>query len=309
MKKLTLILLVFITGSLMLFTGCQDPEPTEVKPTISFESGADYISADATLEASAEFMIGINADANENSGAMLTKLEMVRHFVNLQTDQTVTWDTVINVSTYSIDFLVTAFPLEGNETFIFTITDAEGETAEVSLDITTEITYGPLSVFENVTLGDQDNSTGSSFASLDGTVYNLADAKENSDKIDFVYYYGATNKATLCAPADETAAQVYNNATYGVATWATRNATVFKETEVTVEEFDAIPADNDTQVIEFATGADQSKITNLDHDGAPVVLAFETVAGKKGLIKIEDLLVGDGLTTPGHITITVKVQE
>ncbi len=309
MKKLFLSFLAIATASTLLLTGCQDPEPTDVKPTISFETGADYISADATVEAGSTFMLGINADANDNSGANLTKLTMVRHFVSINAEQTITWDTTINVATYSIDFQVTAYNEEGTDSFIFTITDAEGETAEVSLDITTEITYGPLNVFEDITLGDKDNAIGSSFASLDGTVYTLAEAKENSDKIDIVYYYGATNKATICAPSDPTAAEVYNNPDVGVASWATRNATKFIETTVTADEFDAIPADNDTQVIEIATGADQSLVTNLDHDGAPVVLGFETATGKKGLIKVQQVAVGSGLTTPGYIIITVKVQQ
>ncbi len=305
MKKFALILMTLVVGSTLLFTGCQDPDPVEVKPTISFETGADFTSTDVTVEANTQLLFGINADANENSGSALAKLTLVRHFVNLTQDQTIEWDTVINVNTFSINFEVSAYPVEGTETFIFTITDADGETAEVSLDVTTEITYAPINVWENIKLGDQDNTIGSSFASIDGTTYTLAEASENSNKIDFVYYYGATNRATICSPSDETAVQVYSS----IENWETRNGTTFKETTVTPEEFDAIPADNDTQVIELATGADLPKINRLDDDVAAEVLGFITEEGKMGLIKIEEIKVGSGLGTPGHIIITVKVQQ
>ena len=302
MKKLLFLFISMVFGASVLLTGCTDPEPEEVMPTISFQVGADYISSNATVEVNSVVKIGIDADANENSGALLTKLNVQRAFGS----QTSSFDTIISVNTFSIDFLLTAFPEAGSETVTFTITDAEGETASINLILTTEIT---LNFFEEVTLGDQDNAIGSSFASIDGTVYSLAEAMANSEKIDFVYFYGATNKATLCAPSDDAAAQVYNNATTGVAMWATRNATKFIATETTAEEFDAIPVDNDTQVITLATGAELSLINNLDHADAPKVLGFITAAGKSGLIKITEITVGNGLTTPGHIIITVKVQQ
>ncbi|PID94162.1 MAG: hypothetical protein CSA95_04505 [Bacteroidetes bacterium] len=309
MKKIAFFILMLVAGSTLLFTGCKDPKPTEVKPTISFAVGDEYVSSDVTVPAGSEIRIGLNAEANANSGAKLTNLKMVRHFVNLNNNQTIEWDSSFSVNNYSIDFLITTYQEEGTDTFVFTITDEKGEKAEVTLDVTTEITYGPLNKWEDKKLGDQNNTIGSSFASLDGTVYSLEQAKENSEKIDFVYFYGATNKATLCAPSDEAAAQVYNNPNNGVATWGTRNATLFKATEVTAEQFDAIPDDNDTQVIAFATGADQPKINKLDDEGAPVVLGFETVSGKKGLIKIQEIVQGNSIGTAGHIMITVKVQQ
>ncbi|HPE86968.1 MAG: hypothetical protein EOL88_00405 [Bacteroidia bacterium] len=305
MKKLFLLMMAFVAGSAILFTSCNPDEPTDVEPTISFKTGADYVSTNVTVEAGSVITIGIDADANENSGALLTNLNLKRAFGV----QTTLWDTAINVNTFSIVFDLTTFPEAGEETVTFTITDAEGETAEVSLIITTEITYQPLNVWEDVTLGDQDSQFGSSFASIDGTTYSLAEAKENSDKIDFVYFYGATNHSTICAPSADAAAEVFNNPTTGVATWTKRNATKFMATTTTVDEFDAIPADNDTQVITLATGADQELINNLDQDGAPVVLAFETETLKKGLIKIQEIVVGSGVGTPGHILITVKVQQ
>lgn len=305
MKKLLFLFITMVFGASVLLTGCTDPEPEEVMPTISFQVGADYVSSNTTVEAGSVVQIGIDADANENSGALLTKLNVQRVFGS----QTSSFDTLISVNTFSIDFLLTAFPEAGSETITFTITDAEGEAASINLILTTEITYGQLNMFEEVTLGDQDNAIGSSFASIDGTVYSLADAMANSEKIDFVYFYGATNKATLCAPSDAAAAQVYNNATTGIAMWTTRNATKFIATETTAEEFDAIPVDNDTQVITLATGAELSLVNNLDHADAPEVLGFITESGKSGLIKIHEVTVGNGLTTPGHIIITVKVQQ
>jgi hypothetical protein len=149
-------------------------------------------------------------------------------------------------------------------------------------------------------MGAQTNNVGSSFASSNGTVYNLATAKANSALIDWVYFYGASNLATICAPSDTDAAAVFNDPTNGVGTWSVRNATLFKEV---TDAINWAGITNDSViVVQNQSGVTLSKINNLS---VGKFLAFKTAAGKKGMIQVMAL-------TPdatGTVTIDVKVQQ
>jgi hypothetical protein len=149
-------------------------------------------------------------------------------------------------------------------------------------------------------LGSYQSTTGSSFASIDGSVYTLAEAKANSAKVDFLYWWGATTSATIGAPDDDNAAVVYNNPTNGIPTWATKNPTRFTTTTASAADFDSYV--DDTEIIAAATGADETRIGSLTVGD---VIAFMTASGKYGMIKVTDIAAG----ADGQITIDVKVQE
>ncbi len=126
-----------------------------------------------------------------------------------------------------------------------------------------------------------------------------------SADIDFGYFYGSTDGATLSDPDSYPFA-------YGQAAWGTRNSTTFRRTSLTssafaeVTNFAAIEA-----AYEAATAAD----TDPGIESGLVqgeVLAFATDAdktggSKKGLILINSIVAGDG--EDGQINIEVIVQE
>ncbi len=137
---------------------------------------------------------------------------------------------------------------------------------------------------------------GSCYASSTNTVYKIAEAKANSSVIDFVYYYGPNNLATIAAPDDSDAATVYASLT----TWTTRNTTKFKlESSLSEEEFNGI--ENDA-LIASQTDITNSAVTKLNEGD---IVAFETAAGKKGLFLVKNI----SGKSEGAITINVKVQK
>ena len=209
-------------------------------------------------------------------------------------------DSTFSSDTYSIDFNVIAASQTGTVKFTFKITAADGESSEISLSITT--TAGPITSCSQKILGSYDNTTtGSSFASADGTVYSLADAKTNTAKIDWMYYYGSvSNLATLVAPIDATASSVFSG-TNGPANWTVRNNT--KLAKVTLPA--GVTWDNittDAEIIPLATGLTETKVNMLT---VGQIVSFKTVTGKMGLIKIEAI----SGTTAGSLTYSVKVQQ
>ncbi len=189
------------------------------------------------------------------------------------------------------------------KTLPVTVWDKADQSSTISFTVTTEPAASNITTYEDKILGAQDNATGSSFASIDGMVYNIADAKENSEKIDWMYFYGASNLATLAAPDDADAAQVFNGAPNGLQFWDTKNATRFKETALSSADFNAITSSQ--QLVVAATirppGPEQSKINNLS---VGKVLAFKTADEHYGLIRIDNIIADD----TGSIEITVKVQ-
>jgi len=178
------------------------------------------------------------------------------------------------------------------------VTDNKDLTASVSFTITVEAVGGPINTW-TATLGSHQSTKGSSFASTTGTVYSIADAKANSSLVDFMYYYGAENFATLAAPDDATVESVFSSAD-GPASWTTRNATRFAETNLSAGDFDAI--EDDLTIVEEATGASATKVNELS-DGD--VVAFVTADDKMGLVKVVSITTGAG----GEMEISVIVQQ
>ncbi len=157
--------------------------------------------------------------------------------------------------------------------------------------------------------GDQaNNSAGSFFSTSNGTVYTQAQAKTNASSVDFLYYYGATNKATIAAPNDAPAATIYDNATTGLQTWSVKNATELRGTLLTADLFNAITADSTlTKMYDnFALGTAATSATDLAEGD---VIAFKTVGNKKGFVKVVSIVENGTTATGDYIKVDVKVQK
>jgi len=299
MKRIRFILSAIILSGLTVFTSCsksEDTTPVDQTPSINFVGTTGYVSSDVTLQVNAPFVVGIMAFSNTNSGAKLTKLTITRVFNNVPSTQ----DTTFSTASLNLIINCIANSQVGPEKFFFKITDKEGQTKEIGFTVTTTAGASPINTFSMKILGAQGSSTGSSFASIDGNVYSLANAKTNAVKIDWLYFYGATNLATLASPADVDAATVFTDPTNGLATWAIKNDTKFKKVT------DAITWDDITTdeiiVAQTASGVTNTKIKTLAVND---ILSFITASGKKGMIKVESITTG----STGSITISVKVQQ
>lgn len=297
MKKLTsLFLSIILVGITFIMSCSKSSDTTTNGPVIHFVAGAGYTSGDQTVQITTPLKFGITATAGDSK---LKRFFVQRTFKGKTTTEK---DSSFSANAFNYDLYTSAQGADGQESWVFTIFDNNGGSAAVSLIITTTLpaASGPIFTYTTKILGAQTNNLGSSFASANGTVYKLDAAKINCATVDWVYFYGAVNLATLCAPSDPNAASVYNDPTNGVGTWSVRNATVFKEVT------DAINWPNITNdsiiVVQNQSGVTLPFINNLS---IGKILAFKTAAGKKGMIQVTAL-------TPdatGTITINVKVQQ
>ncbi len=155
--------------------------------------------------------------------------------------------------------------------------------------------------------GDQtNNSAGSFFATSNGTVYTQAQAKANDSLVDLVYYYGATNKATIANPTDADAATIFDNPTTGLQTWTKKNNTELRATILTADIFNTISADSTLTKL-YTASAIGSALTDATDLAVGDVIAFKTVKNKQGFLKVVTIIENN--SNADYITVDVKVQK
>lgn len=306
MKKIISIAGILLIAGL-IFISCSKDEDEKTPPTLSFKSGIQtgsglpYITKDTTITVSSGFVFGIKASIT--SGENLKRLYVKGVFENSGTPRE--FDTTFSSSSISYDYKLFAYPSPGAEDFTFTVWDDHEMSSTTTITITTEPAAPDIKVYDNVILGDQDNNTtGSFFASDEGAVYMQAEAKTNQERIDFLYYNDGVNFASIAAPNDTYAGVIYNNATNGLQTWTTLNPTKFKVSSLTNNGFNQITTS--AQIVTaciLPTTPNQTDINNLE---ALDILAFETALDVYGLMRVDEIITtGDNKT----IKLTIKIQN
>ncbi len=189
-----------------------------------------------------------------------------------------------------VDFIVSALqiPFGKTVTFVVNVKDNKGliKTVELTYNVKVDNT---LLASSEIELGAQTNTTipykfvglANNFATY--TAGTAGTAKANSSLIDFVYYYGTTDKNSFAAPSNANGAKIIWNSEINM--WVVQNKTKFLASTVSSSEFDNIK--NTTKVddsfvnLDFSAGS-TDKITSLAVES---VYAFQTAAGIKGLAK------------------------
>ncbi|MCX7863394.1 MAG: hypothetical protein N2449_10415 [Bacteroidales bacterium] len=290
MKKLMSLALLVLAGA-ALFTSCKKDE-TVPAPEITVTNNKVEYNITATADTTITFNVTVKAEGEIDQftikkivGSTETSYGNPTGFAG-KTDYVYNFqETFTPAMTYPISFK-------------FKVVDKEGQEASITVTVKKITTGGqgtPFGQFQTytVTLGAQNHTTGSSFASSNGNVYTLSQAAQNSALIDFMYYYGATNLATLAAPGDAQTSAVYS----AVSNWQTKNNTKFVKNPTI--NFDNLSATTDISGVTF--GSD----TKANQLAANNIIAFKTDAGKIGFIKVNSITG----TNDGTINITVKVQQ
>lgn len=293
MKKLQFLFAAIVLAGVAFMSSCT-PETTP--PTLTLKTGANYTSADVTIEQNGDITVGINAASETSTLTGFTMKAAVNGGANL----TVV-DSSFSAATFNADYTLTV-PDLGTTVITFQVTDAEGQTATTSITVTT--TEG-INTYTAVLMGGQLNpDLGSFYETATNTVMKLAAANAANNKVDFVYYYGTANEGTIAAPADASVPAVTNFA--NVANWNPRNATQLKA-GISVTDWSAVAG---SDITSLATGFTDTKANHL---AVGDIVAFETAStstnpGKKGLFKVVDMK-GTTLGTDREITIEVKIMK
>jgi len=308
MKKMKLFGLMFLAGAL-LFSSCKKDEETAA-PTIS-TSGASSIDLTVAQIAAGErvvFNINFTAAAEVETFSIKEDKSGTANATSVydaaNTDFSGKTEDVYN---FDKTFVAADFDdgtnIYNKIVYTFTVSDKEGRAIDISytVNVVEEATgFGAFSSYTTVLMGGQEHATlGSFYASSSNTVYLSAAAKTNAANVDFCYFYGVTNLATLCAPANADAATVFDSSTNGVATWSVRNATKFVASTI---DFANLSETTDVSGVAFGAETKANSLAVGD------VVAFQTVAGKLGFVKVT-AITSNVQYDDGTITIEVKVQN
>lgn len=205
-------------------------------------------------------------------------------------------------ATIAINFTIPE-TLQDGDVLSLSFTATNTEQTIVTRTINIVIPPGEIYTYTAVIMSDLKNPEGKSFYSAeDNKLLNITEALAASGTVDLIYYYGATNKATLCAPADkevEIFEDIHNESI--VLKFTTRNDTRLAPVTMTLPEFDAITNDLTIKAKAPATTATAAKTLAIGN-----ILWCETATGKKALIKVVNIT---GAQATSFITIEVKIQK
>ncbi|MEM9673804.1 MAG: fasciclin domain-containing protein [Bacteroidota bacterium] len=232
------------------------------------------------------------------------------------------------VETLHPDAFSVLVSIDGNTVMInnATVTTADVTTGNGVVHIIDEVLL-PQTVaeYEAVLLaapigqGPGERTSETFFSASSGETYSVDDVVAGTDgvssaDIDFGYYYGATNNASLAAPSDYPQ-QVYDLTSTG-ANWSALNETMFSPANnLTLDDFNAIgPADAVRLVLEYelasAASAPVAEITALS---AGDLVTFKTVDDLYGIIRVLEIVDGDNdgefFGSADSIELEIKVTQ
>lgn len=298
MKKLFAISLIVLAGA-TIFTSCKKDETTPA-PEISVTNNKTAYAITATADTTITFNVTVSAEGKIDQFT-------IKKTVGSTTTSYGSPTGFSGQTSYTYNFQETFHPADTYPiSFAFKVVDKDGQEASITVTISklqgsTGTPFGAFNTYSTVLMGGQNNATtGSFYASVGNHVYTLSQAAANSAAVDFAYYYGLSNLATLSAPAATEITTVANFST--IANWATRNATKFIKNPSGID-FANLSATTNIANLTFGTDLKANQLNVND------VVAFQTAAGKIGFAKVTAITQINGTNSEGTITLDVKVQQ
>ncbi len=279
-------------------------------PSISFKGG-NYVNNDTVLTTNTPVTFGITATANTTTNAKIKNLTVRRKYESTPAQIVASVD--YDAASIEWEGSSVAHPNPGDELWTFRVTDEGGESAVVSLTITTESSGPGVASYQGIVLGSTSGSVNQGISLVTGETLKLQELTEAADqkKVDLVYFEDDTYGNTLVAPKHNVASSIYGTT---IGTWDNANKRqtfISKKPGIATSTFDVI--DNISQLtVTISTnggvGISQLYSENITlPNGFAVndIFAFETWSGNIGLIKITEVNAG---ATPAESTIKFDVK-
>ena len=188
-----------------------------------------------------------------------------------------------------------------SEKWIFTVMDKNRikDSCSILIRKAQGGTFVPVTAF-NVRLGAQNNASYGSFLNLSQQrIFTAGEAYSNQSLVDIIYYYGMY-ESTLASPAEADAPAIFTGPT-GISSWTVKNETRYIITGLTPAEFDNAASDS-LLIAAWDPVNAKKKAKYLAKD---MIISFQNVEKKKGLIKILDVSGSD----TGSVFMNIKIQQ
>jgi len=310
--------LLLAVASLFVFTACdpaEDENPVGSAPNVSLsvENEQDaYVPGDVI-----NLVVDVTADAAVVGATINAETE---EFI-LTFDATGISNNIIDLNEFNVagstegSFTINGIQIPNefaNQTLTFTLEmeDEEGRVGEGNLDVAIGEASTPLRSYTDILVyaPAADGTTNTWFSTNLGETVTEgevnAGAAPNSVDVDFGYYYGNTDQASIASP------NAYNLAGIDISDWNTRNATEFKLTTISDEEYIALTSSEDLAAVWNRSDNinEGETITNLE---VGAVVAFQLDPNNKdglyGVFKV--INIEPGIQTNDYIEIEVLVQD
>lgn len=236
MKKITQKLLLVTLAATVFLTSCGDDEDPVVEiPSITVTAAVNEAAivsgAEVEVGSTINFTVAINAPGGVNT-LWIGNDAISRSALGV--------DAGATEASYSFTSNVTQEGLLSLE--IYAVDDSDQSSATTTFTVTGVVTSPTAKVLTAVMLAAPDSEGNlSAFYSVgQETLYSHNDvigtAEAVSQSIDFGYYYGANDGASLVSPSE------YPEAVFDISAWTTRNETimVYASNYYTVEEYMAL---------------------------------------------------------------------
>lgn len=317
MKKLIYQFLLFsgIVGLSFLMSCNKDSDPDPVVVTIDVTGDTDTQSTFDPMD-TVNFNISYTSDAGISSFIYTLSVdgnEQPEVILNPAVDLGIDLSTDSNAGSFNWGFIIDK-SLAGSEIALtLEIVDQEGGVAAENVFFSVTSSPEARSYSTVLLYAPTDTKTNASFfSSTDGMTYSPDDVTSTSasisPKIDFGYYYGVSDLASLASP------QGYSTLTNSslssqVSGWSVKNTTTLKATDLTNTEFLETTTWADIDAA-FDGGTDEGQIITQISEGD--VIAFETNSSKdggskRGLIYVNKISGTDN--SNDYLEIDVLVQE
>ena len=297
--RLNTLFLLLAMFSFTVFTACNNDddngEPEVNKPTIKFFGSGDFIANDATVNAgdTVKFSWQVSKGDNDLKRFAITggpQGGTIFDSSNLSKN---------NDSEYEDEFMI-VINQSGDHKFTFEAWDDEDNKTSKSITITVR-QNDQLNSYSAVLMGAQNNANNGSFyaTSQDSVYFATGFNKQNDQYIDFIYYHGQTNKATIAAPSDGT---VEAFSAYDVQSWDDRNNTKFLALDPQNVSFSNFQKESD--INQYRATLESTNNTKANQLSSSDIYAFLTANGKIGAFSVDNI----NSQGSGTIEITVKVE-
>ncbi len=308
MKKLFRTMFVLTAMSAVAFTSCKTEETVDaekVAPTVLLNDGVAGASYSSKVDS-----IMLDIEASADTDVKIKSIKITRAITGAATN------TIVSKTYDAKDVLLTHYDVikgqiainDGDKiTYLVTVTDSKDKVTTANF----VASINSIATSEQILLGAPSNTTNqyrffgvaNNFARYKAGTTGTELAKDNSSKVDFIYFYnsaGSVGNAIYSPDYNFTAGTGWATET---STWTAKNKTIYLTTELNQSSFDALNASNfftELDVLTWASGVD--RIPNLINGQ---VIAYKRADGKRGFILIAATALN---ATTGSLTCKVKAE-
>lgn len=305
-------------------TGADGYESSIDYPVYVYAAQADVdivLPDDAPTEVDIDAQPVLSFDVNISAAAGLMKIRTLKNDTAIDALTKTSGFTTDKTDVYAFSYEPTAGDVGQTVRFTFEVTDNDGNlvTADYSVDFVRAAST-ELDEYYGVNVGLNRCTAYGPFLDVDACqVYTVAEGYEKCADIDIVLFW-SNNSSTIgmavCGANTSNASTIYNASTVtamgGVAdgaesdvlsNWPQRNATLFKKTAMTVDEYAAIYTREElVTAYENCTEAESGLANMLK---ANKVVAFKTAEGRYGILKV----VSSGTGNTDSVVFDYKIEK